>query len=75
MTQCEMVLNHMKTFGSITDAEAYEVYGIRRLGARVYDLRQLGIPIDSVEVRNKNRFGKKVRYAKYSLKGAVLGGE
>lgn len=68
MTQCEMVLNHIKAFGSISDAEAYEEYGIRRLGARVFDLRQRGIPIGTVEVRCKNRFGKKTKFARYYLK-------
>ena len=35
MTQCEKVLRHLRTFGSITPMEAIQEYGIMRLGGPV----------------------------------------
>ena len=65
MTQCEMVLNHLRTKGSISPREAEEEYGIMRLGARIYDLKSEGHPIDAKMERMENRFGKTTTYARY----------
>ena len=70
MTQCEKVLRHLRTFGSITSItpmEAIQEYGIMRLGARCWDLRNSGIPVVSEIVAGKNRFGEPTHYAKYRL--------
>ena len=47
MTQCEQVLAHIKTHGSITPLEALQLYGCMRLGARVWDLQREGHAIES----------------------------
>lgn len=60
-----MVLNHLKTFGSITVIQAQELYGCYRLGARIWDLRHLkGVAIrtEMVEIP-----GKDLRCARYVL--------
>lgn len=67
MTQSERVLRHLRTFGSITPMEALEEYGIMRLGARCWDLRDAGYPIVTEIVAGKNRFGEPTHYAKYRL--------
>ena len=67
VTQCEKVLRHLRTFGSITPMEAMQEYGIMRLGARCWDLRNSGIPVVSEIVAGKNRFGETTHYAKYRL--------
>ena len=67
MTQCEKVLRHLRTFGSITPMEAMQEYGIMRLGARCWDLRNSGIPVVSEIVAGKNRYGETTHYAKYRL--------
>ena len=65
-TQCEMILRYMRTHGSITTFDAYEM-GCTRLSARISDLRKKGEAIrSSVEV-GRNRFGKSVSYSRYSL--------
>lgn len=69
MSHNEMILNHLKTRGSITPLEAINEYGILRLGARIYDLKDEGWPIKTVMETSKNRFGVPVRYARYSLDG------
>ena len=58
-TQCFKVLEHLKYIGSLTQAQALELYGVARLTSRVNDLKRKGIAI--------NRFGERVRVAEYSL--------
>lgn len=45
MTQTEQVRKHLENFGSLTPLEALDLYGTFRLGARVLELRQAGLPI------------------------------
>lgn len=47
MTQNEMILGHMLEGKSITALDALNLYGCMRLGARVYDLKRDGYPIES----------------------------
>lgn len=68
MTQCERVLEHLKTYGSITPLEAQERYGIMRLGARIWDLRhENGVKIKSETKTEKNRYGEMCHFANYRL--------
>ena len=66
MTQCEMIVEYINRYGSITDVEAYADLGIRRLAARISDLKEQGYNIKSVGETGKNRFGKKTHYTRYS---------
>lgn len=47
MTQIERVIKHLKEYSSITPLEAIREYGITRLGARIWDLRDLGYDIET----------------------------
>lgn len=68
MTQKEMVLQYMKDEGSITPWQAIKEFGITRLGARIWELKnEDGINIKATMENEKNRYGKKVSYARYSL--------
>ena len=67
MTQCNAILNHLKTFGAITTLEAIEKYHILRPAARVSDLRQRGIDIRTINMEHVNSYGEHTRYAKYVL--------
>lgn len=68
MKQCERVLEHLKTYGSITPLEAQELYGIMRLGARIWDLRHKdGVRIRKETKRSKNRYGEATHFASYRL--------
>lgn len=63
-----LILNHIKKYGSITQLEATENYGCTRLGARIWDLRhKYGLDIETVNVHGRNKYGRKVTYAKYIL--------
>lgn len=67
MTQTEMIADHLKKYGKISDLTAFGKYGIRRLSARIYDLRAGGLKIRSENTKSKNRYGKTIRYATYIL--------
>ena len=69
MNQCEMVINYIKTYGSITSMDAFVELGITRLPARISDLRAKGYPIEGESTKGRNRFGKPVHFMKYRLKG------
>ena len=56
------VLDHLRKKGSITDLEALKHYDIRRLGARIYDIRKV-MDIKTTMITTKS----KKRIARYSL--------
>lgn len=68
MRQRERVLEHLKTYGSITPLEAQELYGIMRLGARIWDLRHKdGVRIRKETKTSKNGYGEETHFASYIL--------
>lgn len=66
VTQKDRVLRHLYTNGSITSWEAIKEYGITRLSAIIYNLRQEHIIVSKTEVA-KNRHGDCIHYVKYIL--------
>ena len=62
MTQCEQVLQHLRTRGTLTPIDALNEYGCFRLAARVKDLRDQGH--DVVTIRESQ--GEKC-FARYML--------
>ena len=65
MTQKQMVIDYIKNFGSITPMEAFSDLGITKLATRVSELRRNGERIVKKMENGKNRFGRKIRYARY----------
>lgn len=63
----DLILMHMKKYGSITQAEADKEYGIKRLSARINELRNMGYPIKTDMISCKNRRGNISNFAKYSI--------
>ena len=66
-TQKERIRAHLRQYGKIDDTQARDRYGIRRLGARIWDLRQEGLPIETIQTHSKNRYGQKVTFATYKI--------
>lgn len=62
-TQCEQVLKHLRTRGTLTPIDALNEYGCFRLAARVKDLRDQGH--DVVTIRESQ--GEKT-FARYMLR-------
>ena len=66
-TQCEMVLDYMQKYGSITTFEAFIDLGCTRLSSRINDLRNACYRIVGEFESRPNRFGEKVSYKRYTL--------
>lgn len=67
LTQCNLILSHLREHGSITPLEAMREYGIMRLGARVWDLKKQGYRISMSRESGLNRYGESTSYARYTL--------
>lgn len=69
VSQAERVYNHLQIFGSITNAQAHETYGIRHLPSVIRDIKeQYGAEFEKERMTGCNRFGDKVWWEKYILK-------
>lgn len=66
-SQDMIVLNHMTKHKTITSMQAFSLYGITRLSAKIYNLREAGHRIGMVWEETINRYGKPVRYGKYFI--------
>jgi len=71
MTQSERVLQYLRQHGTITQDQADRQLGIRRLAARIHDLRADGHEIEADQVEVRNRYGEICRIASYSLTAAL----
>ena len=67
MNQKKMVLDYIREFGSITPVDVFKDLGITRLAAVVFALRDDGHDIHKEREHAYNRYGQKVRYARYSF--------
>ena len=67
-SQCDKVLAFMKQHGSITQADAVYQLNTFRLSARIADLKKRGYDITSVIAEGVDKEGKRVRFARYSLR-------
>ena len=65
MTQCQMILQYMDDFGSITPLDALREFGCMRLAARISDIKRMGIEIISEKEHAKNRYNRTVSYSRY----------
>lgn len=66
-SQCTQIIEFMQKHGSITQDDATEHIGCKRLAARVKDLRRNGFPIVTNMETGLNRNRKPVRYARYTI--------
>ena len=64
-SQNDLILNHLKNYYQITPRAALNSYGIFRLAARIYDLKQQGNKIGCT-IKSERKTGK--RWATYYLK-------
>lgn len=68
MNKTKAVLGWLETYTSISSLEAFENLGVTRLGAIIFNLRKRGYDIETVTVETIDRFGNKVRFARYYLR-------
>ena len=72
MTQERRIIEYIAQHGAITPFEAFDM-GITRLAACVHTMRRNGIPVVTETVESVNRYGDKVRFARYKIAGGVPG--
>lgn len=73
MKQTERVLEYLRKNYAITAKQAMDELGIYRLGARMWDLKKQGYPVQSCFITVKNRFGEECRVKAYNITGIPEG--
>lgn len=63
----DRILNHLKTYGSITTWEAIKEYGCTRLSHYIWVLRNEDYDIKDEWIHTTNRYGDKIKFKKYIL--------
>ena len=59
MTQTQQILQHLKQGNTLTPIEALNLFGCFRLGARIYDLKDMGYNIETEMVtQNRKTFAR-----------------
>ena len=68
MNKTQAIKNHLIEKGSITSWDAIQLYRATRLSGIIYNLRELGMNIETIMLREKTEDGYSMPYAKYVLK-------
>jgi hypothetical protein len=66
-TKSSQVLKHLQTRKTITSWQAIEMYGATRLSAIIFNLRQKGYIISSIDKKAIDRNGNTTIFSKYEL--------
>ena len=67
ISQNDAILKHLESHTGITSMEAFKLYGITRLSARIHDLKERGHKISTVDREVDKGDGKKTRFCEYRL--------
>lgn len=70
-TQCQLILEYIDEFGSITPLEAMRDLGVYRLASRISEMKKKGFPIQSEWEAVQTRRGTKSRIKRYSIERSV----
>lgn len=68
ISQKDIVLNHLKRYGSISTMECYSKYRITDLQHAIYLLRKEDYVITDEWCKSKNELGWANKYKKYTLR-------
>jgi hypothetical protein len=71
-TQENMILDYIKTKGSITNLEALIELGVSQAPARIWGLKKRGIKIKTRPKVVLNRYGQSVRIVEYFIEGETI---
>lgn len=67
--QHELVLDYLLEHKEgITSLDAFNLFGIIQMPKRIFNLRNMGYGIVSINEVGKNRYGVEVHYVRYILK-------
>jgi len=67
LTQEQVVKKHLQKYKELTSAEAISKYGITRLSAYIYIMRESGYSISTTIMPVRNRYGNNSNIAVYKL--------
>lgn len=70
INQEQVLLEHFAKYQTITSKQAFDLYGMTRLSAVIYNLREKGYDIGMVWETGFNRFSNPVKWGKYFIKKA-----
>lgn len=70
-TQCQLILEYIDEFGSITPLEAIRDLGVYRLASRISEMKKKGVPIKDEWETVPTRRETKTRIKRYSLERGV----
>lgn len=62
-----LIHTYLQKGNKLTQNEALSLFGVGRLASRINDLKKMGHPIEVELIAVKNRSGKDVHIAQYSL--------
>lgn len=66
-TQNRRLLDWLRNGRSINPLQSWQMLGIYRLGARIFDLKEMGWPIVSERMTVTNRYGEDISVGLYKL--------
>lgn len=64
-TQKTAILEYLLKGNRLTSMKAFKLFGVTRLSARIFDLKDEGFPICKEMKTEKNRYGEKTTFAEY----------
>lgn len=68
LTQNKVILKYLQSHKrGVTSMDAFEKFHITRLSARVFDLRKMGYPIQTIREVKNDADGQTIQYARYVL--------
>lgn len=67
--QCQRVVDYMREHGSISQYEAIRDISVMRLASRISDIKNQGVKVNKIMVKDKNKYNEPIVYARYSLGG------
>ena len=72
MTQREVILNHFNKYNTITSWEAIQLYGITKVNAVIFHLRQEGYKITSTNKTVTTKLGNTTTISVYKFVSAPV---
>ena len=68
ISQTKKLLKHLKRGNSISSMLAFQLYGITRLSARIFELKRSGVAIKRERVIRRRKDGTVVSFCEYRMK-------
>ena len=68
-TQKQLILAHIRRYAGITSMQAYDLYGVTQLAARISELKLDGHSIYTKDIKKRRKIdGKQINFVQYRLK-------